>query len=83
MRLWDLREKHGRIVVPEVEATSEEMLVAVEAANTTQPGYAPHYATCPAGGPYYDTDDHDPEERIESDEQLDPAIIEEATGRPL
>lgn len=83
MRLWDLRDKSGRVVVDEIEATSEEMLTGVEAANTMHPDAAPHYATSPAPGPYQDGDDHNPDEWIASEDTLDRSIIEAATGRPL
>lgn len=70
MATWTLYTNDGDVAVDDVEAEAEEMLVVLKAANTTQPGTAPHYAVSKTSG-----------EQLQTDETMDEKVVEEAIRR--
>lgn len=65
MTTYTLYTADGAVAVDDIEATAEEMLLAIKAANTKQPDSAPHYAV--SG-----------DEQLQTDDTLDERIVDSA-----
>lgn len=66
MPTYTLYTSDDEPAVPNITATPEEMLMAVEAANTKQSDTAPHYAVSEDG------------DRIETDATMDESVVDRA-----